>query len=104
MNFRIFQKVCAVSVIIGVMLLSLLLPTGCRTPGGSNETPVLFSPDSGSLGPHEKELKEVLRRIPRGEWEEARAEMASLYAKFPQDASVDRVYNWLEVEYEKQRQ
>jgi len=105
MTFPIFHKARAVPCFIGAVLLSLLwLPTGCRTLGSSSEYPVLFSPDSGSLGPHEEELQAVLRLIPRGEWEQAREQMAALYAKAPQDASVDRVYNWLEVEYEKQRQ
>jgi len=82
----------------------LLLPTACRTPEPVNEDPVIFSPETGSLGPHEEALKEVLRLVPRGEWELAREQMAELYAAAPEDPSVDRVHQWLEAEYENQRQ
>lgn len=65
---------------------------------------MLFSADSGSLGPHQEALKEVLRLVSRGEWGPAREQIAALYATAPEDPSVDRVYQWLEAEYENQRQ
>ena len=103
MNSRILQKRGFGTV--GVLLASILiLPTACRTPGPVNETPVIFSPDSGSLGPYEAELQQVLELVPLGEWEQAREQMAALYATAPQDRSVERVYQWLEREYENQRQ
>ena len=49
-------------------------------------------------------MKEVLRLVPQGEWELAREKMAALYAAFPEDPSVHRVQQWLEAEYEIQRQ
>lgn len=103
MNFRILQKKS--SGLVGILLACLLvLPMGCRTSSPLNETPVLFSPDSGSLGPHEEALQQVLRLVQQGEWERAREQMAVLHATAPKDPSVDRVYEWLETEYENQRQ
>ncbi|MFU8848186.1 MAG: type II secretion system protein GspD [Opitutales bacterium] len=105
MNTPLFQKKCSTSGLVALLLAAvLLLPTGCRTPDASSENPVLFSPESGSLGPHEAKLKEVLALVPLGEWYRAREIMAGLYAAHPEDPSVDRVYQWLETEYEKQRQ
>lgn len=105
MNSRTLQYKCPSWGLVGLLLGALLLlPAGCRTPDPAGENPVLFSPESGSLGPHEKTLKEILALVPRGEWYRAREMMAALYAEAPEDPSVDRVYQWLETEYEKQRQ
>lgn len=106
MNSRTLQYKCPSWGLVGLLLGALLLlPTGCRTPDPAGENPpVLFSPESGSLGPHEATLKEILELVPRGEWYRAREMMAALYAEDPDDPSVDRVYQWLETEYEKQRQ
>ncbi len=105
MNFCIFQKEGSAPWLVGLLLGSLLvLPTACRTPDKAPEDSVIFSPQSGSLGPHEAALKEVLRLIPQSEWALAREKMAALYAEYPEDRSVARVYNWLEDEYESQRE
>ncbi|HKK19356.1 MAG TPA: type II secretion system protein GspD [Opitutales bacterium] len=105
MKRRILQKIVPVPGLLGLFLCCLLiLPTACRTPETVNEDPVLFSPESGSLGPHEEALKEILRLVPRGEWALAREKMAALHVKAPGDPSVDRAYQWLEAEYENQRQ
>ncbi len=110
MNFRISpqsspQNIRSVPAFAGILLGCLLVfPTACRTPESIKEDPVIFAPESGSLGPHEDALREVLRLVRRGEWADAREQMAALQAAAPEDPSVARVHTWLEAEYDNRRQ
>jgi type IV pilus assembly protein PilQ len=49
-------------------------------------------------------MREVLRLVQRGEWELAREQMTELYAAAPKDPSVNRLHNWVEAEYDSQRE
>lgn len=86
------------------LIFLLLFPTACRTPEPANEVPILLSPDTDSLGPHENALREVLRLVRNGEWDEAREQISALKLEAPEDPSVARVQTWLEAEYDEQRE
>ncbi|NBB79170.1 MAG: type II secretion system protein GspD [Verrucomicrobia bacterium] len=90
---------------IRILLLFLLVfPTACRTPKAITEDPVLLSPGTESLGPHENALRDVLGLVRDGQWNEAREQMAALKVGAPDDPSVERVHSWLEGKYDEQRQ
>jgi hypothetical protein len=94
-----------ISLSLRLLLIALLIfPVACRSPKPIGESPVLLSPDAGPLGPNQDALREVLRLVRDGRWNEAREQIAALKAEAPDDPSVARVYSWLEAEYDEQRE
>ena len=87
-----------------LLIILLVFPTACRTPEPINGNPLLLTLDTGPLGPHEDALREVLRLVQDGDWNEAREQISALKVGAPDDPSVARVQSWLEAKYDEQRQ
>ena len=53
---------------------------------------------------HDAEIKEILKLAGKGQWEEAETRANAMIARDPQDASAERLVNWVKTQREKRRE
>ncbi len=53
---------------------------------------------------HDEEIKEIFRLANKGQWEEAETRANAMIARDPQDASAERMVNWVKKQREKRRE
>ncbi|TVP76968.1 MAG: type II secretion system protein GspD [Puniceicoccaceae bacterium] len=105
MKFHRSASFFPVQILLAVFGATLaLFSVACQNTELLASEPVLTPPPAANTGPHDENIRKILAFARTGEWEDARVHASALFALAPEDASVQRVYNWVLSEYENQRE
>ena len=74
--------------------LALVVVVGCRSPNGDKETFSLNDRVTYNAA-YDEELDFIFTLSEKGKWEEAEAEMGLLLQKHPDDATLQRISEWV---------
>ena len=79
---------------VGALGLAVVMMAGCHSPKGDKETFSLNDRVTYNAA-YDEELDFIFSLSEKGKWEEAEAEIGLLLQKHPEDATLQRIGEWV---------